>query len=587
MFLKFLRRAELPRRLFTRRWARMMLRCLMSALTGAALSGAAVMELPVPLAPAYLCALTFGPEAVAAYLGAAAGYFVFWETAEVLEPLAAGFLILSGLGLFRDLLPDEQRWFRSAAGSALYAVVGLIFLLQGPMQPFEITFFFLKLALLAAFTAAFTGPRRKTFLRLAWIAGASAVRLPGDLSLGAILASAVVCSSLDSSAYLGMAAACGLTLDICREPQLSATFLYTASALAAHAVPLRTRIGKDLFFVCVCTVCVFVTGAAEPGLLFAALAGGVLACFLPKEQGTAAAERQGNGSAASAVLDELAQTLSRPAYPARKGAAEDAPALRQHEARLAEARAIAADQYRVLARLLRSVPEEAQAQSYVPELGARTRGRVRDADGDRVTSFRCGEWFYLLLCDGMGTGPEAAREAEAASGLLRRMIGSGFDAQDALQTLNALYILRGDGGFSTVDLAQVSLVTGEGFLHKWGAAPSYLRSRLGVEKIGTASPPPGLGVGETHRAGCERLSLKHGEILVLVSDGIDEQAALRMLRSGAAPEALAAGIVSRGGTEEPDDRSAAALRLRPVPSRHKHSISAARILSNLVGELKI
>ena len=29
------------------------------------------------------------------------------------------------------------------------------------MQPFEITFFFLKLAVLAAFTAAFTGPRRR------------------------------------------------------------------------------------------------------------------------------------------------------------------------------------------------------------------------------------------------------------------------------------------------------------------------------------------------------------------------------------------------------------------------------------------
>ena len=214
MFLKSLRRAELPRRLFTRRWMRRMLRCLMSALTGAALSGAAVMELPVPLFPAYLCAMTFGPETVAAYLGAAAGYLALWETAEALEPLAAGFLILSGLGLFRDLLPDGQRWFRSAAGSALYALVALIFLLQGPMQPFEIAFFFLKLVLLAAFTAAFTGPRRKIFLRLAWIAGTGAVRLPGDLPFGAVLASAAVCSALDTTAYLGMAAACGLTLDV-------------------------------------------------------------------------------------------------------------------------------------------------------------------------------------------------------------------------------------------------------------------------------------------------------------------------------------------------------------------------------------
>ena len=187
MLLKSLRRAALPRRLSSRRWFQPLLRCLAAALTGAALSGAAVMELPVPLLPAYLCALTFGPEAVAAYLGAAAGYLLLWETADVLEPLAAGLLILSGLGLFRDLLPDEQRWFRSAAGSALYALVSLIFLLQGPMQPFEITFFFLKLAVLAAFTAAFTGPRRRGALTLAWIAGCAKLVFPGDLSLGAVL----------------------------------------------------------------------------------------------------------------------------------------------------------------------------------------------------------------------------------------------------------------------------------------------------------------------------------------------------------------------------------------------------------------
>ena len=572
------------RRFVSRPWCTWVLRCAAAALTGAALSGAAVMELPVPMAPAYLCALTFGPEAVAAYLGAAAGYFVFWETADALEPLAAGFLILSGLGLFRDLLPEEARWFRSAAGSALYALIGLVFLLQGPMQPFEIVFFLVKLAVLAAFTAAFSGPRRSGALTLAWIAGCCKLLLPGGLPLGSILAAAAVCRALDGTNYLLTAAACGLVLDVCWEPLSSATFVFAASALAAHAAPLRTRAGKKLFFVCICAVSVLVIGAPEPVLVLAALAGGVLACFLPREDAAEPPERQGSAGAASAVLEELAQTLSRPAQPGTPG---EGAAQRQQEARLAEARAIAADQYRVLARVLRSAPEEAAQPVYAPELGTRTRGRVRGADGDRVTSFRHGEWFYLLLCDGMGTGPEAARESETASSLLRRMIESGFDAQDALQTLNALYILRGDGGFSTVDLAQVSLVTGEGFLHKWGAAPSYLRSRLGIEKIGTASPPPGLGVGEAHRAGCVRLSLKRGETLVLVSDGIVEQAALRVLRTGVAPEALAAGIVSRGASEEPDDRSAAVLRLCPVPSRHKHSTSAAQILSNLVRELKI
>ena len=89
---------------------------------------------------------------------------------------------------------------------------------------------------------------KRQALTLAWIAGCAKLVFPGDLSLGAVFAAAAVCRALDGTNYLLTAAACGLTLDVCREPLLSATFLYTASALAAHAAPLRTRIGRALLF---------------------------------------------------------------------------------------------------------------------------------------------------------------------------------------------------------------------------------------------------------------------------------------------------------------------------------------------------
>ena len=174
------------------------------------------------------------------------------------------------------------------------------------MQPFEITFFFLKLAVLAAFTAAFTGPRRRGALTLAWIAGCAKLVFPGDLSLGAVFAAAAVCRALDGTNYLLTAAACGLTLDVCREPLLSATFLYTASALAAHAAPLRTRIGRALLFACTCAVGVLVGGAQEPGLFLTALAGSLLSCFLPKETTPEPAEHSASPSAASAATHSAA-----------------------------------------------------------------------------------------------------------------------------------------------------------------------------------------------------------------------------------------------------------------------------------------
>ena len=84
----------------------------------------------MPLALAPVCVLPFGPAAVCAYLGAVAGYAVFWGLSAALEPVAAGFLMLAGSCLFRDLLPAQRRGFVPAAAGGIYALLGLIFVLQ-------------------------------------------------------------------------------------------------------------------------------------------------------------------------------------------------------------------------------------------------------------------------------------------------------------------------------------------------------------------------------------------------------------------------------------------------------------------------
>ena len=247
-------------------------------------------------------------------------------------------------------------------------------------------------------------------------------------------------------------------------------------------------------------------------------------------------------------------------------------ARRQYQNRLSEARAVVAEQYGFLARLLQSLVQEEIAEPparavFQPDFGCRARGlRGSAISGDQGSCFAFGEWYYVLLCDGMGTGPDARSESAAAVELVTGLIRAGFDAQDALQMLNGLDILRDTGGFSTVDLAQVNLVTGEGYLHKWGAAPSYLKSARRVVKLGSAAPPAGLA--SWRRAECVRFSLAEGELLVLVSDGAAGAAAERFIReySGLSPRELAAGVLGSAGAEAPDDRTAAALCLRPVPT---------------------
>jgi len=203
-------------------------------------------------------------------------------------------------------------------------------------------------------------------------------------------------------------------------------------------------------------------------------------------------------------------------------------------------------------------------QRYTAEVAICSAGR-ETANGDRCVSFPAfGCRHYVLLCDGMGTGPEAAREGQSAARLLRQMLTAGFPAEYALQSLNSLLVLRGRAAAVTVDLAEIHLDSGRVTLYKWGAAPSWLLGEAEAEKIGTATPPPGLSVTEG-RETVERLSLRQGQTLILVSDGVDPAGIpdpgreVRCLPPGE----LAAKLLERGARGREDDATVAAVCLRP------------------------
>ena len=173
--------------------------------------------------------------------------------------------------------------------------------------------------------------------------------------------------------------------------------------------------------------------------------------------------------------------------------------------------------------------------------------------------------FFVVLCDGMGTGLGAAQEGQTAGKLLHQMLSAGFPAEHALQSLNSLLILQEKGGAVSVDLAEISLETGIVHIYKWGAAPSWVLHRHGAEKIGTATPPPGISV-ECDPIAVEKLSLRRGEVLILVSDGVDVRS-VQSLPEGSSDgplRGLAEKILEQGSKEGEDDATAALIRLRPA-----------------------
>ncbi len=242
--------------------------------------------------------------------------------------------------------------------------------------------------------------------------------------------------------------------------------------------------------------------------------------------------------------------------------------IRADRDRRAEYRAAVAQQYRFLSDYLQDLADalsrrnEPGVQQFQPELAVCSASH-QGVNGDRCFWFAgVGYRYYILLCDGMGTGAEAARDGKTAGNMLKRLLSAGYPPEYALRTVNSFCALQGRAGAVTIDLAELQLDTGKAAVYKWGAAPSYVFLRGEPIKIGTAAPPPGLSVTDG-RETVERLSLRRGETLVLLSDGAGGEDALSSLLMGAgeAPGELAARILDQSQRSGTDDATVAVVRL--------------------------
>ena len=641
--------------------------CVLLCIAGFLLAGSGLLGSCVPLALAPVCALDFGAGSICAFVGAAGGYLFFWGASAALEPIAAGFLLLAGSCMFRDLPSAQKKALFPPAAAGVYALIGIVFLVDAGGARSRILQLLVRTLLLAVtlpcLFRALEGSRTDRLL-CGVLSLASLCRypiLPG-VPLALVPASAAVLLSSGGAWALPAAALCGLCIDAVAMPALSQTACFCLAALiCARSGP--NRLARAAVFDGIYLACVLFRGGRDGGMLLAAMAGSLVYLLLPaavrrmfwpeparpgcapqtlleasdifRALGSLPARETAEQGLSAAVFDDASEKVcadcdrkplcwkehENETYRAftlaaqrmvRRGCArqEDFPPqfltrctcaddlisaingsmqkrreqLRT-DAQRRELHRIACSFSGAISALLHTLSEEPEHEgrsAFRMDLSIRAQSaHARYPCADRTESFRCGMWEYLLLCDGMGTGPEAEREAASSAELLRRLLCLGLDAGDALQLLNSFYILRGSGVFSTVDLLQISLASGEGVLYKWGAAPSFLKRGEEVIKIGTAMMPPGLGVGEAHKAECIRLSLRRGEQLVLTSDGVEAERCEQYLRicGMLSPRELAAGVAACVSSQEPDDRTAAVVQLSPVLSHSKHIIKRVQSMS--------
>lgn len=246
---------------------------------------------------------------------------------------------------------------------------------------------------------------------------------------------------------------------------------------------------------------------------------------------------------------------------------EQLRSIRADRQRQKEYRAAVIQQYQFLSsflqdlsdRLSRRTEPEAVYSVQVAVFG----NRPEEENGDRCLRFAGTEGrYYVLLCDGMGTGLGAVQEGKDAGVMLRRLLCAGYPAEYALRSINSICALRDRAGAVTMDLAEIRLDSGKVSLYKWGAVPSYLISPVGVEKIGIAGPPPGLSVTD-YQERTEKLTLRKGQLLVMVSDGVSEETALQCCADGIGntPGEIAVSILTAEQVTGQDDATVVTISL--------------------------
>ena len=140
--------------------------------------------------------------------------------------------------------------------------------------------------------------------------------------------------------------------------------------------------------------------------------------------------------------------------------------------------------------------------------------------GDACTAKRCeGGRLLMMLCDGMGHGEKAHEQSEKTLELLLLLLEAGYTRHQAITAVNGIMLgVEETERFSTVDLVDVDLWTGEVYGEKLGACASWVVRGSHMKKVEGSSLP--LGILREAAPTASQYRLHSGDILVLMSDGV-------------------------------------------------------------------
>ncbi|MDD3226636.1 MAG: PP2C family protein-serine/threonine phosphatase, partial [Tissierellia bacterium] len=148
-----------------------------------------------------------------------------------------------------------------------------------------------------------------------------------------------------------------------------------------------------------------------------------------------------------------------------------------------------------------------------------------EVSGDNFAYAGRADKYYMVLCDGIGSGEEANNESNGTVDLMSRFLYSDFTEEQILRTLNSVLMIKlGDERYVTFDFTIIDHGTKEIRLYKAGAAPSYILSGKNVDKISGKSLP--MGILDNFEYSSFKKKINMGDMIVMVTDGIIDSISL-------------------------------------------------------------
>jgi len=214
---------------------------------------------------------------------------------------------------------------------------------------------------------------------------------------------------------------------------------------------------------------------------------------------------------------------------------------------------------------------------YTVEFGSKQLAKGnRLVSGDSIINFSVGKGkYYVIICDGMGSGHEAGKESRITGRLLEEFLRDGFSASTAIELVNSSLAMGIEKEcFSAVDLLSVDLMTGVADFYKIGGCRSFIKRGKAVETVFSPSVPAGI-LPDIHLSRITK-RLENEDIVIMMSDGaegtgfgflsserikklIDDEKDMNDIASAVIDSAIV-----KGHTKIRDDMTVAAIKIKKV-----------------------